>query len=192
MKILCSNLHKNSFCAEQNSNSQNDNNKNPISKLGEREKLFAATAVAGLGVGLEALWYVLDGDFFVDKASDISEKLVEKNKKDAKGVKKTLLHLGAFGAVVLGFVGIIAALYTIFKTPEVMYKGNVNAFVKGKDMDVYSKSNDVEKELYNQMNEKAKTATLEEKQVLAQQYLKLKAAKNAPPDFVSYQNPPRN
>lgn len=65
-----------------------------------------------------------------------------------------------------------------------MYDGKVNAFKKGKDMDVYVKSNKVEKHLYDQMNDKAKEATPEEKEKLKQQYLKLKAAKNQTPDFV--------
>ena len=85
------------------------------------------------------------------------------------------------------FIGAVAAIYTIFKTPEIAYKGKVNAFVKGKDMDVYTKSNEIEKDLYNQMNDKAKNSTAEEKKVLAQQYLKLTAAKNQVPDSVKKQ-----
>ena len=52
-------------------------------------------------------------------------------------------------------------------------------------MDVYIKGNKVEKELYTQMNEKAKTANKEEKAKLKEQYLQMKAAKNRIPDFVN-------
>ena len=51
-------------------------------------------------------------------------------------------------------------------------------------MDVYIKGNAVEQELYNQMNEKAKTATQQDKAKLNAQYAKLKAAKNVVPAFV--------
>ena len=64
------------------------------------------------------------------------------------------------------------------------YEGNVNAFKKGKDMDVYIKGNKVEKELYTQMNEKAKTANKEEKAKLKDQYMMMQKAKNRVPDFI--------
>ena len=51
-------------------------------------------------------------------------------------------------------------------------------------MDVYTKTNEVEKELYTQMNEKAKNADDEEKAKLKEQYLKIQAAKNQVPEFV--------
>ncbi len=38
------------------------------------------------------------------------------------------------------------------------------------------------------MNEKAKKTTAEERKVLAQHYLKLKAAKNQTPDFIQSSN----
>ena len=75
-------------------------------------------------------------------------------------------------------------LYTIFKAPNINYNGNVNAFKKRKDMDVYIKGNKIEKELYTQMNEKAKNANKEEKAKLKEQYMQIKAAKNQVPDFI--------
>lgn len=51
-------------------------------------------------------------------------------------------------------------------------------------MDVYVKGNSVEKELYTQMNEKAKQANEEEKAKLKEQYMQMKMAKNRVPDFV--------
>lgn len=175
-------LHKPlSFCAKK---TQNDNDKNPISKAGEDANLVKATALAGLGVGAKALWYLSDEGFAIDEFFQVAKRLVNLNKANVKGLKKDLLYVGAFGAVVAGFIVGVAALYTIYKTPEIAYKGKVNAFKKGKDMDLYATGNDVEKELYNQMNDKAKEATPEEKETLKQQYLKLKAAKNQTPDFI--------
>ncbi|CDE43516.1 unknown [Clostridium sp. CAG:768] len=51
-------------------------------------------------------------------------------------------------------------------------------------MDVYIKGNKIEKELYTQMNEKAKNANKEEKAKLKEQYMQIKAAKNQVPDFI--------
>ena len=172
------------FCASKNGKNETQN---PISKGGEKATLFKATAIAGLGFGGRALWYLYEDTNILERTFKLSGKLVDKNKQNATGINKKLLHLGAWGAILIGFVGAVAAAYTLFKAPEVAYKGKVNAFVKGKDMDVYVKSNNVEKELYNQMNEKAKNATAEEKKVLAQQYLKLIAAKNEVPNSIKKQ-----
>lgn len=162
-------------------NEKSDDN-NPISKLGERENLLKATVVAGLGVGGRALLYLWEDGFEFQNIWKLGIKLVDKNKKGAKN--KQWLYLGAFGALTAGFIAAIAAVYTLFKTPDIMYNGKVNAFKKGKDMDVYIKGNKVERELYDQMNEKAQDADSEEKKKLAQQYLKLRAAKNQVPDFI--------
>ena len=51
-------------------------------------------------------------------------------------------------------------------------------------MDVYIKGNEAEKELYTQMNNKAKTATDEEKEKLRMQYAQMQMAKNTIPDFI--------
>lgn len=166
------------FCAEQ----KKSQDANPISKLGERENLLKATVIAGLGVGARALFYLWEEGFEFESLWKLGTKIVDKNKKGNKN--KELLYLGAFGALTIGFIGAIAAIYTLYKTPEIMYDGKVNAFVKSKDMDVYIKGNKVEKALYEQMNDKAQNATKEEKEVLAQQYLKLKAAKNQIPDSI--------
>ncbi len=168
-----------------NQNAENQYDKNPVSTKGERAKLFATTAIAGLGVGLRSLWYLYDDGFLVEDVYKTGSKIVDKNKKNLTGSKKELAKLGAFGALTAGFVALIAAVYTAYKTPDVMYNGKVNAFVKGKDMDIYTRSNSIEKSLYDEMNEKAKAATTkEEKEKLNQQYLKLRAAKNQVPDSI--------
>lgn len=167
---------------QQKQTSKNDNN--PISKNGEKAKLTKAAFAAGLGLGAKLLFEVLDGDFVVDTLGDQAEKIVAKQHKNANKNKKFLLALGAWAGLVMAFIGGFAILYTIFKAPNINYNGNVNAFKKGKDMDVYIKGNKVEKELYTQMNEKAKNANKEEKAKLKEQYVQMKAAKNQVPDFV--------
>lgn len=181
MNVTFKPRQKVTFCANQKTA---DKTENPISKAGERSNLLKATAIGGLAFGGRALWWLAEEGFAWDSIAEFSEKIVEKNKNNGKGNTKFLTHIGAFAAVTIGFIGAVAALYTLYNAPKAMYNGKVNAFVKGKDMDVYAKSNEVEKELYNQMNAKAKNSTSEEKQILAQQYLKLKAAKNQVPDSV--------
>lgn len=163
---------------------QKSSDKNPISKSGERMKLLSATFLAGLGVGARLLWEIWDFDFVWEKAGKTGAKLVEQNKKSASANKKLFLTLGATAGILAAGLSAFALLYTAFKAPKIAYDGKVNAFKKSKDMDVYIKGNEAEKELYTQLGEKAKTATDEEKRELAKQYLQLKAGKNKLPDFI--------
>lgn len=169
------------FAASQN---KNNDDKNPISTSGERAKLMKATVIAGCAFGARALLWLWDEGIIGELLWKSGRKLADKKHPNATGGKKAVLHVGGFLAVTVGFIGLMAAIYTVVKTPEAMYDGKVNAFKKGKDMDVYVKGNNVEKHLYDQMNEKAKDATPEEKKKLSEQYLKLKAAKNQTPDFI--------
>lgn len=173
--------HSYSF-TQQKQTSKNDNN--PISRTGEKAKLTKAAFVAGLGLGAKLLFEVLDGEFVVDTLGEKAEKIVDKQHKNATRNKKVLLALGAWAGLVMAFIGGFAMLYTIFKAPNINYNGNVNAFKKGKDMDVYIKGNKIEKELYTQMNEKAQNANKEEKAKLKEQYIQMKASKNQIPEFV--------
>lgn len=161
-----------------NSNAKN-NDKNPISTAGERATLLKTTVFAGLGFGALFLWEAFDDGSLIDVFIDKSEEIAQRNNR-----KSILSSIGIFGLITCGAIVGIAAIFTAATAPKVIYQGKVNSFVKGKDMDVYIKGNQVEKELYNQMNEKAKNATPEEKKVLAQQYLKLTAAKNEVPNSV--------
>lgn len=174
-----------SFGANPNSSKNKNDNINPISSKGEKALLVKGTFLAGLGLGARLLFELMDGDFVVGKLSDGAEKIVNKNHKNASQNKKFLLGLGAFAGLTAMFIGGFAILYTLFQTPKINYKGNINAFTKGKDMDIYIKSNNVEKELYTQMNEKAKNANEEEKEKLRKQYMQMQMAKNKLPDFVS-------
>ena len=179
-----SNISYNSFGAKSKDSVNKNEPSNPITKGGEKAKLAGATFIAGLGLGAKLLFELLDGDFVLEDIGDAAGKIVEKQHKDAKGAKKMLLQIGAFGGLLAMFVGAVAFVYTIYKAPNINYNGNINAFKKGKDMDVYIKGNTAEKEIYTQMNEKAKSATPEEKAKLQEQYMQMQLAKNRVPYFV--------
>lgn len=170
------------FCNAPNATKTDD--KNPITKRGEEATLLKATVLAGLGVGGRALWWMCEEGFLFEATEAFGEKIVDKNAKLTGKSPSAGKYLAAWAAVTLGFVAAVAAVYTLYKTPEIVYESKVNAFKKGKDMDVYVKGNKVERELYDQMNEKAANASFEEKKKLAVQYLKLRAAKNQLPDFI--------
>lgn len=168
----------------KNTKNQQSNNENPISKKGEKAILAKAAFIGGLGLGARLLFELMDGDFIFETLGDSAERIVEKQHKNAKGSKKLLLELGATAGLIGIFIGGFALLYTLFKAPNINYNGNLNAFKKGKDMDVYIKGNETEKELYTQMNNKAKNATEEEKEKLRMQYAQMQIAKNKIPDFI--------
>ncbi len=157
---------------------------NPISKNGEKALLAKAAFAGGLGLGAKLLFELMDGDFIVGTLGDKAQKIVEKNHKNVKGNKKFLLQLGAWAGLIGAFIAGFAVIYTLFKAPKINYEGNVNAFKKGKDMDVYIKGNSAEKEIYTQMNEKAKNADKEEKAKLKEQYMLMQKAKTKVPSFV--------
>ena len=162
------------------------NNDNPITVGGERSKLVAGTFIAGIGFGCKALFELLDGDFisntFIDKGFDVAQK----NFKNSSNSKRLIASFGASMGLMGLFVAGIALLYTAYNAPKITYEGKVNAFQKGKDMDVYVKANNVEKNLYSELNEQAKVATPEEKVKLNEQYTLLKMAKNRPPEFAKF------
>lgn len=156
---------------------------NPISSKGEKALLVKGTFVAGLGLGARLLFELMDGDFVFETLGDKAQKINQRNKGLSPN-KKFLTGVGIWAGLIMMFIGGFAALYTMFKAPKINYDGKVNAFKKGKDMDVYIKGNAVEKEIYTQMNEKAKNADDEEKAKLQAQYMQMKAAKNRVPDFI--------
>ena len=171
--------------------------KNPISRKGEAMKLIGATFLGGLVLaGKLILELAENGDFLVEifskKAEKIAkekgkqvnkEEILKQAKKQVKD-KRTLNTIGAFVGLVAAFFAGFALLYTAFNAPKIAYESKVNAFQKSKEMDVYTKSNTAERELYTQLDEKAKNSDAEEKEQLKEQYLKLKNAKNQVPDFV--------
>jgi len=171
---------------------------NPISRKGEVMNLIKTTFIGGLGLGgYLLLELVEDGEFVLDSMFDYSKKLASDNKKEVERIKqeirnkqkvaknnKILKTIGIFAALIAVGISGFALLYTAFHAPKIAYESKVNAFQKGKEMDVYIKANDAERELYEQLDEKAKNATPEEKEKLKEQYLKMRNAKNQVPDYV--------
>lgn len=158
---------------------------NPISRKGEAATLVKATFLGGLALAGRCLWeLIIDGDFLIDDVAKKAKEIVDKNKKDASKNKKILYMFGAFAALMAAVFTGFALLYTAYKAPKIAYDSKVNTFTKSQEMDVYTKSNDAERELYTQLAEKAKDSTPEEKEALKEQYLKMMNAKNQVPDFV--------
>lgn len=158
---------------------------NPISRKGETVNLVKATFIGGLVLAGKCLWeLIVDGDFVIDDIAQKAGKLVDKNKKDASKNKKILYKIGAFAALMAATFTGFALLYTAYKAPKIAYESKVNTFTKSQEMDIYTKSNEAERELYTQLADKAKDSNSEEKEALKEQYLKMKNAKNQVPDFI--------
>lgn len=177
------------------SNSQKIKDENPISRKGEAMKLATATFLGGLALAGKLLFELArNGDFIFEILANKADKMAKENckqsiissaKKEALKNKRVLYFIGAFAALTATFLAGFALLYTAFRVPQIAYESKVNTFKKSKDMDVYIKSNKAEKELYTQLDEKAKSSNSQEKAKLKEQYLKLKNAKNQVPDFVN-------
>ena len=157
---------------------------NPISRKGETMNLVKATFLGGMALGARLLWELMDGDFLFEHAGRKASDIVDKNRSELKGAKRELYKIGAaFGLIIAGISG-FAILYTIFNAPKIAYNGKVNTFKKGKEMDVYIKANEVEKNIYTELAQKAKMADEDEQDRLKEQYMQMKMAKNQVPDFV--------
>ena len=158
--------------------------KNPISRTGETMNLIKATFLGGMALGARLLWELLDGEFLFEHAGEKASELVDKNRKEVTGIKRDLMKVGATVGLLVAGVSAFAILYTVLNAPKIAYKGKVNSFTKGKEMDVYIQANNVEKNIYTEMSEKAKDANEEERAKLKEQYLQMQMAKNQVPDFV--------
>ena len=166
---------------------------NPISKPLEQLDVVKASLLAGVGFGARALYYVFDETDVLDYTFEASQKLVDKNYKNVKGTKRAIASVASWGAILVGVVGVLAGLYTLYNAPKSMYQGKVNAHKKAEEMDVYLASNRIEKDLYKEVGTKAKEAqTQEEQQKAKEQYMKLQMAKNQTPGFVSVNLPKTN
>lgn len=166
-------------------NFQQTKNNNPISKSGEKAKLVKTAFIAGGLLGARLLFELADCDFVFEHFGKKAEKIVTNQNRNISGNKKLMVTLGVFAGLVGLFIAGFAMIYTLFQAPKINYQGNVNAFKKGKAMDVYIKGNNIEKNLYTQMNEKAKNADSDEKNKLREQYMKMQLAKNKVPDFIN-------
>ena len=172
---------------------------NPVSRKGEIMNLIKTTFIGGLALGGYLLAEVVeDGDFLIDTLMNYSKKQanasnkteidkikqeLEKKKQEAKN-NKFFKSVGIFVALVAALISGFALLYTAFNAPKIAYNSKVNTFKKSKEMDVYIKANEAERELYTMLDEKAQNATPEEKEQLKTQYMQMKNAKNQVPDFV--------
>ena len=170
--------------SQQPAERKNNKDTNPISRVGETSLIAKTTFFGGLALGARLLLELVDDGFIFEHAANKAGKIVEKNHKSAGTWSKRLLKTGTFigliGAGVCGF----ALLYTILNAPKIAYKSKLRTFQKSKDMDVYISANNAEKELYTQLDQKAKSADDQEKQKLREQYMQLKVAKNDVPDWV--------
>lgn len=179
---------KNNYCYQakpQKTDEKTIPNSNPISQKGEIANLAKATFLGGLALGGRLLWEVLsEGDFLIEDIADTASEIVDKNKQNVAKDKRSLIKIGAFFALVAAFISGVAVIKTLYNTPKIIYDSKVNTFKKSKKMDVYTKANEAEKNLYEELDNKAKEGIPEEKEALKEQYLKLKNAKNQVPDFV--------
>lgn len=169
---------------KKDNNIDTDADKNPISRSGETMTLIKATFLGGMALGARLLWELFDGDFLFEHAGNTASKIVDKNRKEVTGYKRDLLKVGATAGLLVAAVSAFALLYTMLNAPKIAYKGKVNSYTKGKEMDAYVQANKVEKNIYSQMSEKAKTADEEERDKLKEQYMQMKMAKNQVPNFI--------
>lgn len=194
MSFAISSLNNISFKANPQQNTvqkqanPNKTNQNPISRKGETANLVKATFLGGLALGGRLLWEIMDtgdgADFLFETAGKKATKIVDKTHKGVSSNKRIMLIVGATTAIIAAAVSGFALLYTMLNAKKIAYNSKVNTFQKGKEMDVYIKANDVERELYTQLSDKAKSADEEEKENLKEQYMKMRMAKNQVPDFV--------
>lgn len=189
-----------SFQSKSKNNTSGVEGDNPISRKGEVMNLIKTTFVGGLVLGGKLLLELVeDGDFVLDKAWEYSKKSTKattqkerdkianelKQEKDKIKSKQILRTIGAFVALIAAGLCGFALLYTAYNAPKIKYDSKVNTFKKSKEMDVYIKANEAERELYEQLDEKAKNADIQEKEQLKTQYMQMKNAKNQVPDFVN-------
>ena len=193
----------NSFKKSKATPKQNPD-ENPISRKGETMNLIKATFIGGLAVGGKLLLELVDdGDFVLESIANASKKAADRqqpvniknlaeeieSKRKINKSKKALYFIGAFVAITAALLCGFAILYTAFNAPKIAYQSKVNTFKKSKEMDVYIKANEAEKELYTQLDDKAKVSDSMEKEKLKEQYLMMKNAKNQVPDFVNIKIP---
>ncbi len=163
--------------------------KNPISKNGEKIVLFSGALISAMGIIIKTIsrMYQEDTDGSLGKSfSRFINKIIDKKNPNISGKNRDTMFIGT-SLMVLGLIVVGGGILSVLaKAPKLNYEGNVNAFVKSKEMDSYIKGNKAEVELYNQMNERAKsTFDPQERQKLYSSYMMLQNAKNMPPSWVN-------
>lgn len=172
-----------------NTNKNHKEAENPISKKGEKVVLFSGALISAMGVTIKGLYKMSceDTDGSLGKSfNEFINKIIDKKNPNVKGKKRKVMFIGT-SLLVLGLIIVGSAILNVItKAPKLNYEGNINAFKKSKEMDAYIKGNKAEVELYNQMNEKAKsTFDPEERQKLYSSYMMLQNAKNIPPSWTN-------
>ena len=172
-----------------NTNKNHKEAENPISKKGEKVVLFSGALISAMGVTIKGLYKMSceDTDGSLGKSfNEFINKIIDKKNPNVKGKKRKVMFLGT-SLLVLGLIIVGSAILNVItKAPKLNYEGNINAFKKSKEMDAYIKGNKAEVELYNQMNERAKsTFDPEERQKLYSSYMMLQNAKNIPPSWTN-------
>ncbi len=172
-----------------NTNKNHKEAENPISKKGEKVVLFSGALISAMGVTIKGLYKMSceDTDGSLGKSfNEFINKIIDKKNPNVKGKKRKVMFIGT-SLLVLGLIIVGSAILNVItKAPKLNYEGNINAFKKSKEMDAYIKGNKAEVELYNQMNERAKsTFDPEERQKLYSSYMMLQNAKNIPPSWTN-------
>ena len=172
-----------------NTNKNHKDAENPISKKGEKVVLFSGALISAMGVTIKGLYKMSceDTDGSLGKSfNEFINKIIDKKNPNVKGKKRKVMFIGT-SLLVLGLIIVGSAILNVItKAPKLNYEGNINAFKKSKEMDAYIKGNKAEVELYNQMNERAKsTFDPEERQKLYSSYMMLQNAKNIPPSWTN-------
>lgn len=172
-----------------NTNKNHKEAENPISKKGEKVVLFSGALISAMGVTIKGLYKMSceDTDGSLGKSfNEFINKIIDKKNPNVKGKKRKVMFLGT-SLLVLGLIIVGSAILNVItKAPKLNYEGNINAFKKSKEMDAYIKGNKAEVELYNQMNERAKsTFDPKERQKLYSSYMMLQNAKNIPPSWTN-------
>ncbi len=172
-----------------NTNKNHKDAENPISKKGEKVVLFSGAFLSAAGAILKIFYNLAkdDTDGLIGKRFDkFVNKIIDKKNPNVKGKEREVMVFGT-SLIVLGLIVVGGAILSVIsKAPKLNYEGNINAFKKSKEMDAYIKGNKAEVELYNQMNERAKsTFDPEERQKLYSSYMMLQNAKNIPPSWTN-------
>ena len=188
----------------QNTNPKTEKKKykNPIKAGFEYFDATTATLGAAAYAVLEAFAWIDDPDIFFPKkppkmsfrevkgpSGKILIPSLEKAGSKLASLKGPLKRMGVVSLAIGG-------LYFITHLPKNLYKKKKEIFVKKKEMDVYSRNNEAEKTLYERLDTEAKTAGFERKKELAENFMKMRMAKqsgaSSPPSFVNVNTPPTN
>lgn len=143
---------------------------NPIKSGFEYLDTTKATLAAGLYAAAEAFYWLAD---------------INLTKKTGKSVTKSNYGpLKRLGLVSLG----IGVLYFALNLPKNLYNKKIEVFQKKKEMDIYSRTSEAEKTLFQRLATESRTADVVKKRELAGNFMQLRMAKTSggstPPAFL--------